>query len=196
METKSLSALLAAIVLFAIGWSVVLRDRRRRPYNHFATLCFILCFWDLATFLEKALQSPFFHWFSLVVAVLIPLSALQFFGSFLSDDPRRGSRLLRYFLPPAGVSYVALAYGAAWRPVFHGMELRKVFEFALGLYVFLGLYAGVWLVYRKWIRTTSRVERLRLLYLLVGGAAAVTLSATDFLTLAGVPWPTLGNVLT
>jgi len=196
VETKPLSALLAAIVLFAIGWSVVLRDRRRRPYNHFATLCFILCFWDLAVFLEKALQSPFFHWFALVVAVLIPLSALQFFGSFLSDDPRRGSRLMGYFLPPAGVSYVALAYGAFWRPVFRGMELQKLFEFALGMYVFLGLYACTWLIYRKWMRTTSRVERLRLLYLLIGGVAAVTLSAADFLSLLGIEWPSLGVVLT
>jgi signal transduction histidine kinase len=196
VETKSLSALLAAIVLFAIGWSVVLRDRRRRPYNHFATLCFILCFWDLAIFLEKALQPPIFHWFSLCVAVLVPLSALQFFGSFLADDPRRGTRLMRYFLPPAGVAYLCLAYGAAFSPFFRGNDLRRLFEYALGLYVFLGLYACTWLIYRKWMRTTSRVERLRLLYLLIGGVAAVSLSMLDFLPIIGVPWPALGNVLT
>jgi signal transduction histidine kinase len=196
VETKSLSALLAAIVLFAIGWSVVLRDRRRRPYNHFATLCFILCFWNLAAFLEKALQSSVSHWFSLAIAILVPLSALQFFGSFLSDDPRRGSRLLRYFVPFAGVLYVALAYGGAFETRVRGVDLRLAFEAVLGLYVFFGLYSSVWLVYRKWMRTSSGVERLRLLYLLVGGFASVTLSAADFLTLAGVPWPALGNVLT
>jgi signal transduction histidine kinase len=196
VETKPLSALLAAIVLFAIGWSVVLRDRRRRPYSNFATLCFILCFWDLAIFLEKALQPPVFHWFSMVISVLIPLSALQFFGSFLSDDPRRGSRIKSYFLPPAGIAYVALAYGAAFSTLFRGTDLRRLFEFALGLYVFLGLYACMWLIYRKWMRTTSRVERLRLLYLLVGGVCAVTFSAADFLPLVGIGWPSLGHLFT
>src|SRR5262249_25952488 len=138
----------------------------------------------------------FFHWFSLAIAVLIPLAALQFFGAFLSDDPRRGPRILRYFVPAAGVAYIGLAYGAAFSRVFRGTDLRTAFEIALGLYAFVGLYACTWLIYSKWARTSSRVERLRLAYLLIGGVAAVTLAVIDFVTPSAFPWPALGNILT
>jgi hypothetical protein len=56
MNIQSLSALLAAIVSFAIGSSVVLRDRRQRAYRLFAVFCFVLCLWHISTFLEVTLE--------------------------------------------------------------------------------------------------------------------------------------------
>jgi two-component system sensor histidine kinase HydH len=54
VNIQSLSALLAAIVSFAIGSSVVLRDRRQRAYRLFAVFCFVLCLWHISTFLQAS----------------------------------------------------------------------------------------------------------------------------------------------
>ncbi|HEY5949000.1 MAG TPA: histidine kinase dimerization/phospho-acceptor domain-containing protein, partial [Kofleriaceae bacterium] len=63
-------------------------------------------------------------------------------------------------------------------------------------FVFGGLYASMVIVYRKYRRTLARVEKTRLVYLLFGGVAAITLAATDFLPKVGVPFPSMGNVVT
>src|SRR5687767_8429502 len=76
MSVRSLSALLVAIVAFATAWAVVLRDRKRRTFRHFAALCFNLCFYDLAEFLESAASEPrsaWVVWLPAFFAVAIPL---------------------------------------------------------------------------------------------------------------------------
>ena len=54
MSIHSLSALLAAIVIAAIGLSVVLRDSRRRSFRAFAFLSFVVALWELSSFLGAA----------------------------------------------------------------------------------------------------------------------------------------------
>src|SRR6478609_4663395 len=86
MNIQSLSALLAAIVTFAIGSSVMLRDRRQPPYRRFATLCFTLAVWHVATFLKLTRKSEAAYFVSLYSAVAIPVAAARFFRPFLSDE--------------------------------------------------------------------------------------------------------------
>jgi two-component system sensor histidine kinase HydH len=86
VNIQSLSALLAAIVSFAIGSSVVLRDRRQRSYRLFAVFCFVLCLWHIATFLEATLEWDAVYFVSLVAAVAIPVASIRFFRVFLADE--------------------------------------------------------------------------------------------------------------
>ena len=57
-------------------------------------------------------------------------------------------------------------------------------------YVFAGLYLSVFYLYRRYRATPSRVEKKRLLYLLVGGFATVTASLAEALPHG----PSFGNI--
>ena len=65
VNIQSLSALLAAIVTFAIGSSVILHDRRQRAFRRFAALCFALVAWHVTTFLRITLESETAYFLSL-----------------------------------------------------------------------------------------------------------------------------------
>jgi signal transduction histidine kinase len=192
MNLHSLSALLAAIVTFVIGWSVILRDRRHRPYITFAVFCFNLCFWYLATFFAHTLKSDGLVWLSLVFGVAIPQSAERFFRVFLSDDPRQPLPSSRAILIGTILAYLLLLYSGLFHPLHHHLlALIPLWGF-----VFASLYYCVFLIYRRQRSLRSRPEATRVTYLFWGGATAVTLAAVDFLPRAGIAFPTIGNVLT
>jgi two-component system sensor histidine kinase HydH len=198
---QSLTALLAAIVTFAIGGSVLLRDRRRRPYNLFAILCFNLCIWHLGSFLEDMLGSEVMYFVSLCTAVLIPISSLRFFRTFLAGDVRRSAPLPRGLSTLAAGCYVAISYAIAFREL--RLHRQRLFTFAFSGYVLVGLGWSLATIYATWRRTLSRVEKTRLMYLLVGGATALAVIALGFLVeridqpdgALGSAMTALGNVL-
>lgn len=192
MNLQTLSALLAAIVTFVIGWSVILRDRRHRPYSAFAVVCFNLCFWYLSSFFAHTLKSDGLVWLSLVFGVAIPINTERFFRIFLSDDPRQPGPPSRTVLIGTIISGLLLLYSGLFHPLHHHM----IFLVPLWLFVFVSLFYCIYLIYRRQRSLRSRPEATRLTYILVGGAAAVTLAAVDFLPRAGVAFPTMGNVLT
>jgi two-component system sensor histidine kinase HydH len=192
MNLQSLSALLAAIITFVIGWSVILRDRRHRPYVAFAVLCFNLCFWYLTSFFANTLQSEGMFWLSLLIAVAIPLNAERFFRIFLADDPREPGPLSRTILVGTIISYALLTYSGLFYPLHH----HKLLTIPLWMFVFGSLYYCVFLIYLRQRSLKSKHEATRLIYLFYGGVAAVTLAATDFLPKAGIAFPTIGNILT
>jgi len=192
MNLQTLSALLAAIVTFVIGWSVVLRDRRHKPYVAFAVVCFNLCFWYLGSFFAHTLKSDGLVWLSLVLGVAIPINTERFFRIFLADDPRHPGPPNRTILVGTIVSYLLLLYSGLFHPLHHHM----LFLVPLWLFVFTSLFHCIYLIYRRQRSLRPRPEATRLTYLLVGGAASVTLAGVDFLPRAGVAFPTMGNVLT
>ena len=196
MNIQSLSALLAAIVTFAIGGSVLLRDRRQKSYQRFAGLCFTLFAWHILTFLAATLESDVIYQLSLVPAVVIPIASIRFFRPFLSD-PRTvkpGAPVTpRWMMILAGGFLTAILWSVVFRK---GLPHRLPFALALGAFVFGGLYASMVIVYRKYRRTLQLVEKTRLVYLLWGGVLAITAAAGDYLQNMGVPFPSLGNVTT
>jgi signal transduction histidine kinase len=197
MNIQSLSALLAAIVSFAIGSSVVLRDRRQRAYRLFAVFCFVLCLWHITTFLQSTLEWESVYFVSLVAAVFVPIASIRFFRVFLADEHLTkggGPVTPRALIAFAAGFIVAIGYTIAFRR--HRLHHSWGFTLALGVYVFTGLYASMFVLYRKYRRTLARVEKTRIKFLLVGGFAAITLAAIDFLPKFGVPFPASGNVLT
>lgn len=194
---QTLSTLLAAFLTFVIGWSVLLRDRKQRHYRAFLILCLNLTFWYLAAFFAATLQSNLARWIGLFFAIAIPSSVERFFRVFLADDPKRPSPSSKVLLTGTGLGFAYLLFG-----IFYAKLLTSFwYRFPLFAFIFGGLSYCVYLIYERQRAiaarsTTSRSEALRLTYLLYGGAATVTLAATDFLPEVGLPFPTLGNLLT
>ncbi len=192
MDVQAVSALLAALLILAIGASVLLRSRSDRMYTAFAAMTFTVSAWHLCSFIDAATGSPVMRWLSLWAAATIPPLAIRFFRIFLAQPsiggPKRGPRVtLAWTL----LAYAALVASAVWRPIHDTIYFLVPF----GLYVFGGLYRCVWDMYRQYRATTKRVERTRVGYLALGGFVATTLTLTDVLPRFGVAWPAVGNVL-
>ena len=192
MDVQAVSALLAALLLLAIGASVLLRSRSDRMYTSFAAMTFTVSAWHLCSFIDAATGSPVMRWLSLWAAATIPPLAIRFFRIFLAQPsiggPKRGPRVtLAWTL----LAYAALVVSAVWRPIHD----TTYFLVPFGLYVFGGLYRCVWDMYKQYRATTKRVERTRVGYLALGGFVATTLTLTDVLPRFGVAWPAVGNVL-
>ena len=168
MSIQPVSALLAAIVTFAIGGSVLLRDARRRSHVLFATFSFNITVWSLSI-AAKRLDAAFFDWVSLVVAVSLPATAQRFFQAFLGEEAGPPP-LSRVTVIGAGAFYVGLCFSKFVEPLHTTVWFRTAF---LG-YVFVGLYLSVFYLYARYRATTSRVEKTRLLYLVIGGIATVS----------------------
>lgn len=179
---------MAAIVGFAVGGAVLLRDSRRSVHVLFATFAFNLAIQRLFLFLSSSQDATsLLRWGGMLAAVSLPATAQRFFRAFLGDEagPPPMSRLT---IVGAMLLYLALLSSLFLTTPVH---TSKWFYLGLLSYVYLGLYLSVYYLYRRYRRTPSRVEKTRLLYLLVGGLATVTATISDLL-----PWaPSLGNIL-
>lgn len=193
MNVLAISSLLAALVILAIGASVLLRDRTRRTYTSFAAFTFMVSAWHLCNFIAKVTHEPLVEWLALWPAATIPPVALRFFREFLSEPTIGGKRRPpRVSLVWTILAYLALIYAA----IFHPIHLSAWFLVPFGAYVYGGLYRCVWELYDQYRATSSRVAKTRIRYLMLGGLVAITLALTDSLPRLGIAWPTIGNVLT
>jgi two-component system sensor histidine kinase HydH len=189
LRIQQLALLVVAIVSCAIGGSVLLRDPRRRAHVLFATFTFNISLYCLLAFLARGFSSALLNWTSLIIAVSLPATAQRFFQAFLGDEagPPPLSR--------ATVVGAALAYGALGFSRFvdwlHPLHETFYFRAAFTAYVFAGLYLSVFHLWRRYLATPSKVEKKRLIYLIVGGVTTVTASLLETIpnTLA------LGNLL-
>jgi signal transduction histidine kinase len=185
LSIQPVSALVAAIISLVIGISVLLRDPRRRSHVLFTTFTANLALWSALSFFAKRMDSAFIDWVSLLVAVSLPATAQRFFQAFLGDDagPPPLSKLT---VVGAGVFYAMLMISKFVEPVHTTVWFRATFL----AYVFVGLYLSVFYLYVRYRATPSRVEKTRLLYLVIGGVATVTASLLE-----AVPHgPSFGNL--
>ncbi|MFV8749758.1 sensor histidine kinase [Nannocystaceae bacterium ST9] len=90
----SLPSLLAATVAFAIGTSVVLRDRARDEFVLFAVFCFNLGLFHLTSFFHGFSGIPLFGWGAQSISLVLPWTADRCVTSLIPHDdrPRRRSR--------------------------------------------------------------------------------------------------------
>jgi len=176
VHIQQLALLVVAIVSFAIGGAVLLRDPRRRAHVLFATFTFNIAFYCFLAFLGKGLESALLHWMALVVAVSLPATAQRFFQAFLGDEAGPPP-LSRSTVVGAALCYTALLFSRFIEPLHHTVWFRLAFT----TYVFAGLYLSVFYLYRRYRATPSKVEKMRLLYLVVGGVTTVTASLVEAL---------------
>jgi two-component system, NtrC family, sensor histidine kinase HydH len=192
VNAQAVSALLAALLIVAIGMSVLLRSRGDRMFTSFAAFTFNVAAWHVFTFLDAATDRPVMRWLALWTAATIPPTAIRFYRTFLAQPsiggPKRGPRVtLAWTL----VAYSALIYSAVVHPIHNELW----FALPFGAYVFGGLYRCVWDMYRQYRNTVKTAERTRIRYLTLGAFVATTLTMTDVLPRFGVAWPAVGNVL-
>src|SRR6187401_1180260 len=102
--SESLSSLLAATVAFAIGTSVVLRDRRRDQFVLFGVFCFNLGLFHLGRFFLQFSGLPFFGWFAQTISLLLPWTAQRSLSSFV---PAMGGRRVGRIQRTTGMALVA-----------------------------------------------------------------------------------------
>ncbi len=192
VDVQAVSALLAALVILAIGASVILRNRTDRTYVSFSTFTFVVSAWQLCNFIQMATGSALWRWLALWPAATIPPTAIAFFRQFLAQPSIGGThRPPRVTLAWTLLAYLALIYGAVLAPIHESLWFLVPF----GAYVFGGLYRCVYDMFVQYRATTKRVERTRIRYLMLGGLLATTLALTDVLPRFVAAWPTVGNVL-
>jgi two-component system sensor histidine kinase HydH len=185
LSIQPVSALVAAIVSFAIGGSVLLREPRRRAHVLFATFSFNIALYCFLAFLAKRYDPGIFYWASLLVAVSLPATAQRFFQAFLGDEAGPPP-LSRSTVVGAGIFYTVLCFSRFIEPLHNSTW----FGIAFLAYVFAGLYLSVFYLYQRYRVTPSRVEKTRLLYLVIGGVATVTSALLEALPHG----PLFGNV--
>jgi two-component system, NtrC family, sensor histidine kinase HydH len=203
MGVQAVSSLLAALLILAIGTSVLLRSRSDRVYTSFAAFTFTVSAWYLCRFIGVTISSKVMGWLALWSAATIPPIAIRFFRIFLAQPsiggPKRGPRVtLAWTL----LAYAGLVVSAIYKPSRDKPYVHETLYFLIpfGVYVFGGLYRCVLDLYIQYRATTKRVERTRVGYLALGGFVATTLTLTHALpqigvTWLGVAWPAVGNVL-
>jgi two-component system, NtrC family, sensor histidine kinase HydH len=192
VDVQAVSMLLAALLILAIGTSVLLRSRSDRMYRAFVAFTFTVSAWHLCSFIDAATGSPVLRWLALWAAATIPPTAIRFFRIFLAQPsiggPNRGPRVtLAWTL----LAYAGLVTSAIYKPIHE----TTWFLVPFGMYVFGGLYRCVWDLWKQYRATAKRVERTRIGYLALGGFVATTLTMTDVLPRFGIAWPAIGNVL-
>src|SRR6185436_4729132 len=135
VDVQAVSALLAALLILAIGASVLLRSRSDRMFTAFAAFTFTVSAWHLCSFIDAATNSPVMRWLSLWAAATIPPTAIRFFRIFLAQPsiggPKRGPRVTLAWTIAA---YAALVYSAIVQPIHES----PYFLVPFGTYVFGG----------------------------------------------------------
>ncbi len=178
MDSESLSSLLAATVAFAIGSSVVLRDRSRPQNVRFAIFCFNLGLYHLARFFGGITGVDAFAWFGQTIALLLPWTADRLLASFV---PSSGTRRWQ---PGSGLRItlgLSLAVAQTLSLIFP--ELTRfpwweVIPILLAVYVVGGLLFAsmrLWWAARS-ARQTALAPRLR--YLFYASLVALAVGST------------------
>ena len=157
-DAQAVSALLAALLILAVGTSVLLRSRSDRVYTSFVAFSFTVAAWHLCTFIHVETQSPVMHWLALWAAATIPPTAIRFFRIFLAQPsiggPKRGPRVtLAWTL----LAYAGLVVSAIYKPSHQPFHDKLYFQVPFVLYVFGGLYRCVYDLYIQYRATAKRV---------------------------------------
>jgi signal transduction histidine kinase len=196
MELRSQTSLLASVLCFALAASVLFRARKRRAHWLFVLFDATVGAWYLTWFLAHGLpehdilaHSPaasVLERVNLVLAVLLPLAAVQFFRAFLAQGSRRSTQLNRVAIGLAAAMIVAV-----FTPLYGSLALGLV---VVG-YVFVVLGAALALLFRGGGRAQSRFEGARLTFLGIVGTVATAFTLAEYLPYVGVAVPPVGTVL-
>ncbi|MGZ3444585.1 MAG: ATP-binding protein [Myxococcaceae bacterium] len=195
MDIRTQTALLACIVATALGLSMVLRTTRSRVLTAYSVFAFTAGAFYLADFLRSVIVTGGLTGWPVRIALglrllsgaVVPSAALAFFLEFLGgqSQARRTSRRVAIFS-------LFLGLAVAMTPAATSVWGRSV----VAAWAFGTMLLSVSLLVRRVRRSDSKTERARLTYLAIGAAASLLFTALDGLPAIGVPFPTLGPVVT
>src|SRR5215469_2242112 len=195
MDIRTQTALLACIGATALGLSLVLRSGRARVLTAYAVFTFAAGAFYLADFLRSVfLSGGLTGWpvrvaigVRLLSAAVMPSAALGFFLEFLGGQSqgRRTTRRVATFSVVLGLAVAVTPLAtSAWG------------RWAVAVWSFGTMLLSLSLLVRRVRRSDSKTGRARLTYLAIGAAAALLFTALDALVRLGLPFPTLGPVIT
>lgn len=184
MGIQTQSALIAAIILLALGLNVGLQERRVEHRGPFIGLLTAFFFYDLSFVLYQINEGGFFTRMLMFSGAGVAQASIRFFSRYLGA-PMATARLI------VNASTVAVGVLGVTRWAESPLLGVGVAGLALGAYGY-----GVLRLYQKFRKTESRVEVRRLSYLVFGGVVSVGFSSLDLLPAAGLPFPALGHLLT
>ena len=187
LSIQPVSALVAAIVSFAIGGSVLLREPRRRVARPVRDVRLQHRALEPAVVRRQALRRAASStgrrcWWR---SRCPPRRSASSRPSWATRPARRRSAALDRGGRRRCSTRCSASRGSSsrcTRPIWFGVAFLA--------YVFAGLYLSVFYLYRRYRATPSRVEKTRLLYLVVGGFATVTSALLEALPHG----PNFGNV--
>jgi signal transduction histidine kinase len=183
VDIRSQAALLAAIVALALAGAALLRANRPRVSTLFALFALDLFLYSAAGFLHGWARASFgqeaWERLAVVSGALLPAASLAFFLEFLGVK-RRPARRARNLMLAGSLS--GLVVGVT--PLVHS----RLAKLLVAGYVLLGLTAVLSVLWRRTRATSTKVDRARLAYLMVGGAVAALLATLDVLPRLGLPY--------
>jgi signal transduction histidine kinase/uncharacterized membrane protein len=187
VDARTQTSFIAALLCFALAASVLLRTQRQRDRWLFGILATNTGLWYVSTFVLGVVgRVPFWERFNLICGVLLPLSAVRFFGVMVPWETGRTR-----FLRRASVVAAVVLLGAMLTPFYdHAVVVGGLLAYAT---IFLSLALGY--LYKLGFETESRVEGARLRYIALVGGFGGLFTLVEYLPYAGLDIPPVGTVL-
>jgi two-component system sensor histidine kinase HydH len=187
VDARTQTSFIAALLCFALAVSVLLRTRRQRDRWLFGILATNTGLWYVSTFMLGVVgRVPFWERFNLICGVLLPLSAVRFFGVLVPWETGRTR-----FLRRASVAAAVVLLGAMLTPFYdHAVVVGGLLAYVT---VFLSLALGY--LYKLGLETESHVEGARLRYIALVGGFGALFTLVEYLPYAGLDIPPVGTIL-
>ena len=187
MDARTQTSFIAALLCFALAASVLLRTQRQRDRWLFGILATNTGLWYVSMFMLGVVgRVPFWERFNLICGVLLPLSAVRFFGVLVPWETGRTR-----FLRRASVAAAVVLLGAMLTPFYdHAVVVGGLLAYVT---VFLSLALGY--LYKLGLETESHVEGARLRYIALVGGFGALFTLVEYLPYAGLDIPPVGTIL-
>ena len=187
MDARTQTSFIAALLCFALAASVLLRTPRQRDRWLFGILAVNTGLWYVSAFMIGVVGPvPLWERFNLICAVLLPLSAVRFFGVLVPLETGRTR-----FLRRASVVTAVVLLGAMLTPFYD----RAFVVGGLLLYVTVFLSLALAYLYKLGLETDSRVEGARLRYIALVGGFGGLFTLIEYLPYVGLDIPPVGTIL-
>ena len=187
MDARTQTSFIAALLCFALAASVLLRTQRQTDRWLFGILATNTGLWYVSTFMLGVVgRVPFWERFNLICGVLLPLSAVRFFGVMVPWETGRTR-----FLRGASVVAAVVLLGAMLTPFYD----HAVVVGGLLLYVTVFLSLALGYLYKLGFETESRVEGARLRYIALVGGFGGLFTLIEYLPYVGLDIPPVGTIL-
>src|SRR5262249_17046812 len=154
----------------AIAASILLRGRRRRVHLVFAGFAADMGLWYLAQSFYGMFQANIWARFTAMLAIFLPLFALNLFEAIV-PHPRGINSMLGRFATALAVPIVVLTLSPQ-----HGSGFVRgaIFSYVFGL-----IAAGLWSLAVRGEESGSRATKNRVRFLVLIGSLAVSFSLAD-----------------
>lgn len=176
-DVRTRTTLVCGALALAIALSAVLRPGRlRRQHWLFAAFAADIGFWYLSQSLFGFFQAPIWDRLRVVLAVLLPVFAVNLFEGMVADEDGRHSRIGKLSV------IIAIPIMVLGLSPYFELTLARV---AIFLYSMGVVAAGLWEMGQRGLSSGSRAIQRRVRFLVVTGALAGLATVADFAWVIG-----------